>query len=114
MKRTSSLFMTLLAYIVAFSACSPNNSAEESFNLDDFSNPFVGQWQSEIPSANTLLKFDYKADGTFDYEMEGVPADQGGKGTGGYIDSKTYKSHGWISRALLRMPSKLLTTTLSM
>ena len=86
MKRNLALLMTLLICIVAFSACGSNNKTdEETFNLADFSNPFIGQWQSEIPSANTLLKFDYKADGTFDYEMEGVPADQGGKGTGGYV-----------------------------
>jgi hypothetical protein len=55
------------------------------FNLADFSNPFLGKWQSEIPSANTTLTFDFKPDGTFDYEMSGVPAEQGGKGSGGYI-----------------------------
>ena len=37
------------------------------------------------PRANATLIFDYKADGTFDYEMPGVPADQGGAGTGCYI-----------------------------
>jgi hypothetical protein len=31
------------------------------------------------------LIFDYKPDGTFDYEMAGVPAEQGGAGTGGYL-----------------------------
>jgi hypothetical protein len=49
------------------------------------SNPFIGKWQSDIPSAGLTLIFDYKADGTFDYEMVGVPADQGGIGTGCYI-----------------------------
>jgi hypothetical protein len=38
------------------------------------SNPFLGKWQSEIPGANTTLIFEYKADGTFDHEMVGVPA----------------------------------------
>jgi hypothetical protein len=45
----------------------------------------LGKWQSDIPSAGTTLSFDYKTDGSFDYEMAGVPAEQGGKGTGCYI-----------------------------
>jgi hypothetical protein len=53
-------------------------------------NPFIGKWQSDIPSAGMTLIFDYKTDGTFDYEMQGVPADRGGKGTGCYI---VYGSH---------------------
>jgi hypothetical protein len=48
-------------------------------------NVFIGKWQSDIPSAGLTLIFDYKTDGTFDYEMVGVPADQGGVGTGCYI-----------------------------
>jgi hypothetical protein len=31
------------------------------------------------------LIFDYKTDGTFDYEIPGLPADQGGAGSGGYL-----------------------------
>jgi hypothetical protein len=33
------------------------------------------------------LIFDYKTDGTFDYEIPGMPANEGGKGTGGYLVS---------------------------
>lgn len=58
------------------------NTENKPFTL---SSDFLGKWQSDIPSANTTLTFDYKADGTFDYVMEGVPADQGGEGTGCYI-----------------------------
>jgi outer membrane lipoprotein-sorting protein len=92
MKRTLSLLMALLICIAALSACGSNNTGntgsnagEAAFNLSDLSNPFIGEWQSEIPSANTTLTFNYKADGTFDYEMAGVPAEQGGKGIGGYV-----------------------------
>jgi heme-binding NEAT domain protein/uncharacterized protein with FMN-binding domain len=52
--------------------------------LADFSNPFLGEWQSYIPSAGLTLKFNYKTDGTFDYEMSGVPAELGGVGSGAY------------------------------
>ena len=58
---------------------------EPSFDLASFANPFIGTWESDIPSANTKLTFVYKADGTFDYEMDGVAADQGGKGSGAYL-----------------------------
>jgi hypothetical protein len=33
------------------------------------------------------LIFDYKTDGTFDYQIPGMPAEQGGEGTGGYLVS---------------------------
>lgn len=91
MKRILSLFTVLLLCIMLLSACGANNAldssgagnhaSESAFNLSEQGNPFLGEWQSDIPSANTTLKFNYKADGTFDYEMAGVPADTGGKGT---------------------------------
>jgi hypothetical protein len=56
-----------------------------SFDLATFANPFIGTWESDIPSANTKLTFVYRVDGIFDYEMEGVPAAEGGKGTGAYL-----------------------------
>ena len=67
------------------SAATAESTGETAFDLAALSNPFLGEWQSDIPSANATLTFDYKADGTFDYEMSGVPADQGGVGTGGYV-----------------------------
>jgi predicted small secreted protein len=87
MKRFLSLLAILLICAMALSACGTGNGSGSGtdFNLADLSNPFIGEWQSDIPSANTTLTFNYKADGTFDYEMAGVPADQGGKGTGGYV-----------------------------
>jgi hypothetical protein len=67
------------------SSSGESDSDSDTFRLADLSNPFIGKWQSYIPSAGLTLIFDYKTDGTFDYEMVGVPADEGGKGTGCYI-----------------------------
>jgi hypothetical protein len=81
MKRTFWL-IPIIAVSVIFLGC-PHG--EEDVWLAGVSNPFLGKWQSDIPSAGTTLTFDYKTDGTFDYEMAGVPAELGGKGTGGYV-----------------------------
>jgi uncharacterized protein with FMN-binding domain len=56
---------------------------QEPIWLKDLKNPFLGEWQSEIPSAGTLI-FTYKTDGSFDYEMVGVPPEEGGIGKGAY------------------------------
>ncbi len=95
MKRLASLFAALVMCLAAMAGCATNDgsassgtnptASETSFNLAQFTNPFIGQWQSDIPSAHTTLTFDYKPDGTFDYEMDGVAADEGGKGSGGYV-----------------------------
>jgi hypothetical protein len=79
MKRNVLFF---LALGLVFSGCS---SAGKDSWLAREANPFLGKWKSDIPSAGMTLIFDYKTDGTFDYEMAGVPADQGGVGTGGYL-----------------------------
>jgi hypothetical protein len=60
-------------------------SNADAFSLADLSNPFIGKWQSDIPSAGMTLVFDYRDDGTFDFEIPGLPADQGGQGAGGYV-----------------------------
>jgi hypothetical protein len=90
MKRTNfyrifgkALSTGLIAFVLLAAGCS--HGGGKSVWLAGLSNPFLGKWQSYIPSANTTLTFDYKTDGTFDYEMAGVPAAQGGKGTGGYV-----------------------------
>jgi hypothetical protein len=80
------MVFSILAFMVCFVflGC-PSDAGEDAPWLADLSNPFLGKWQSDIPSAGTILTFDYKADGTFDYVMAGVPAEQGGIGTGGYL-----------------------------
>jgi hypothetical protein len=82
MKRAFWLAPVILAFLV-FSGCLTGGAEKEPW-LAGLDNPFLGKWQSDIPSAGTTLTFDYKDDGTFDYEMAGVPAGQGGKGRGGY------------------------------
>ncbi|MDR0904870.1 MAG: hypothetical protein LBN00_01630 [Oscillospiraceae bacterium] len=97
MKKTLSLLIAL-AMCAALAACgnggdAPHNEPTpaaggqtvDDFTLAELSNPFLGKWQSDIPSAGMTLIFDYKADGTFDYEMVGVPAEEGGVGSGGYV-----------------------------
>jgi hypothetical protein len=76
------LLAVLLALSLVLTGCGGD---DEDIWLADLSNPFIGKWESDIPSANMHLIFDYKPDGTFDYEIPGMPADQGGKGTGGYL-----------------------------
>jgi hypothetical protein len=83
MKRTLRLIPVILVSLVFF-GCLTSTAGNDPW-LAGLANPFLGKWQSDIPSAGTTLTFDYKADGTFDYEMAGVPAEQGGKGSGGYV-----------------------------
>jgi hypothetical protein len=87
MKRTMSTtaFVFLLSFM--FLACPSTNddSDDDEIWLAELSNPFLGKWESDIPSASMHLIFDYKTDGTFDYEIPGLSADQGGKGKGGYL-----------------------------
>ena len=96
MKRFLTICAAMMLGALMLTGCAANTPAPgpvttgsdptaSAFDLAKLKNPFIGQWQSEIPSANTTLTFDYKADGTFAYEMAGVPAEQGGKGFGGYV-----------------------------
>ncbi|MDR1215813.1 MAG: hypothetical protein LBK25_03925, partial [Treponema sp.] len=75
----------LLALSLVLTGCSDNNDNGDSIWLADLSNPFIGKWEADIPSANMHLIFDYKTDGTFDYEIPDMPANEGGTGTGGYL-----------------------------
>jgi hypothetical protein len=84
MKRRTIWLIPLMLVSLLFLGC-PTDGNGEAVWLADLSNPFLGKWQSDIPSAGMTLIFDYKTDGTFDYEIPGLPVDQGGQGTGGYI-----------------------------
>jgi hypothetical protein len=55
--------------------------------LADLSNPFIGTWKSDQASDGTRLTLIGKTDGTFKYEMEGVPEEMGlpNEGNGSYI-----------------------------
>ncbi|MDR1204114.1 MAG: S-layer homology domain-containing protein [Peptococcaceae bacterium] len=60
--------------------------AVEALWLDQLSNPFLGQWQFTPPDfPDMTVKFNFKTDGFWDYEIVGMPADEGGVGTAGYI-----------------------------
>jgi hypothetical protein len=86
-KHGAFLGLAIFALMAAFTLASCDTGGDDSVWLDELQNPFIGKWESDIPSANSHLIFDYKTNGTFDYEMVGIPADQGGKGTGGYLVS---------------------------
>ncbi|WP_157784164.1 hypothetical protein [Treponema primitia] len=73
-----------LFFAIALTGC-PTGNDDPDIWLAELSNPFLGKWESDIPSAQMHLIFDYKTDGTFDYEIPGMPADEGGKGSGGYL-----------------------------
>ncbi|OAV66531.1 hypothetical protein Barb7_00848 [Bacteroidales bacterium Barb7] len=79
------IFASLLFAAFFSVACNDDKKELEANWLSALNNPFIGKWKSDIPSANTTLIFDYKTDGTFAYEMVGVPAEQGGVGVGGYL-----------------------------
>ncbi|MDR0399557.1 MAG: hypothetical protein LBH51_01265 [Treponema sp.] len=61
-----------------------DNGGGDPVWLADLQNPFIGKWEADIPSAQMHLIFDYKTDGSFDFEIPGLPADQG-RGKGGYL-----------------------------
>jgi hypothetical protein len=52
--------------------------------LDAYQNPFLGQWRLDNIYEEAVITFNFKSDGTVDYVVDGVPADQGGTGTTGY------------------------------
>jgi hypothetical protein len=83
-KAISSRIFVLVA-LLAVMGC-PTDSSEGIW-LKDVRNPFIGQWKSDLASDGTRLTFTGKVDGTFEYEMEGVPEEMGlpNKGGGVYI-----------------------------
>jgi hypothetical protein len=88
MKKTK---WALAAFVVALSffGCSDSGGDDDSdpIWLADVSNPLIGEWKSEAASDGTRLTFIGKTDGSFQYVMEGVPAEMGlpETGTGGYL-----------------------------
>jgi hypothetical protein len=85
MKRTIFAMIVVLVCF-AFSGC-PTGNEDESIWLADLDNPFIGTWKSDLASDGTRLTLIGKTDGTFRYEMEGVPEEMGlpNEGSGSYI-----------------------------
>ncbi|MDR0397114.1 MAG: hypothetical protein LBH66_07415 [Oscillospiraceae bacterium] len=85
---TSTLLITLVILLASLLALPASASASTPASTDSwlstYSNPFLGTWESYIPSADASLTFTFKPDGTFDYIMSSLPADEGGTGSGGY------------------------------
>jgi hypothetical protein len=88
MKRQIWLLLAMMAGLscLIFSAC-PTGNENESLWLTDLDNPFIGKWKSDLASDGTRLTFTGNTNGTFEYEMEGVPEEMGlpNEGNGVYI-----------------------------
>jgi uncharacterized protein YodC (DUF2158 family) len=83
MKRTFWLIPVLLVSFV-FSGCLSSGGGE-AVRLADLSNPFIGKWESRIPSMNNAkMVSEFKSDGTYTC---GFPDVQGFEGpfNGGYL-----------------------------
>jgi Zn/Cd-binding protein ZinT len=82
--RVSSLLVVGLICLfagIAVMGCSSDSDTKETPWLADLSNPFLGKWETYLPEAQMSLVFDYKTDGTFDYEIKEFEM----SGTGGYV-----------------------------
>jgi hypothetical protein len=86
MKRTFWLIPIVLVSMV-FLGCPTDDNGKDIW-LKDLSNPFLGKWQSDIPSAGAVVKFEYKTDGTFLCEFPAGP-DTTMTATGGYLVKDT-------------------------
>ena len=85
MKRTKWI-LTAFVMVLIFFGCSKKDGNDVW--LADLSNPFIGQWQSEIPSmGNAKAVFEFKTDGTFTCVFPDLPLEYGGGViyTGGYL-----------------------------
>ncbi|MDR0562555.1 MAG: hypothetical protein LBG73_07675 [Spirochaetaceae bacterium] len=82
MKKTKLLLTTFVA-VLTFFGCS--NDGDSAVWLADLSNPFLGQWESKIPSMdNARMVSEYKTDGTFTCGFPDIPGYEG-PFNGGYL-----------------------------
>jgi hypothetical protein len=88
MKRTNFSAWRALGFIafllvLLVSACS-DGGGEDDIWLDDLSNPFIGKWESKIPSmGNAVMISEYSTDGTFTALFPDYP--EYGTMAGGYL-----------------------------
>ncbi|MDR0569258.1 MAG: ZinT/AdcA family metal-binding protein [Spirochaetaceae bacterium] len=85
MKRAKFL-LAAFAAVLTFFGCSNDG---DLFRLAALKNPFIGQWESNIPSMGGATGlFEFKSDGTFIVAFPDLPAEMGGPlgpFTGGYL-----------------------------
>ena len=78
------LSVGLFAVVLLAAGCDNGGDEEETLWLKDLANPFIGEWQSEIPSTgNQTVKFNFKQDGTFECTFPAGPNTM--TATGGYL-----------------------------
>jgi hypothetical protein len=88
MKRTHFVLAAVLMAVFIFGCSNKSPVESNGFRLEDFQNPFIGQWQSNIPSmGNAKAVFEFKTDGTFTCIFPDLPQEQGGgiPYNGGYL-----------------------------
>jgi predicted small secreted protein len=91
MKKRQGVFfgfaVLLITAIFTLAGCNTGGGGDDDIWLADLSNPFIGKWESHIPSMNNARMIsEYKTDGTFTC---GFPEVEGYEGpfNGGYLVS---------------------------
>jgi hypothetical protein len=75
----------LIVFVSFLAGCSPDGDDNEAIWLKDLKNPFIGTWESRIPSMNDAkMVSEFETDGTFTCGFPGVPGYEG-PFNGGYI-----------------------------
>jgi hypothetical protein len=92
MKKRQGVFFGFAVLLIAaiFTVAGCDNGDGDDIWLADLSNPFIGKWESKIPSmGNAVMVSEYKTDGTFTALFPDLPVNQGGGVTydGGYLVS---------------------------
>jgi hypothetical protein len=75
----------LIAFVLSVTGCSQGGDDGEAVWLKDLKNPFIGTWESHIPSMdNAKMVSEFKTDGTFTCGFPDVPGFEG-PFNGGYV-----------------------------
>ena len=79
--------LVLAAFVVSLAFFGCSDGSGDTPWLADVSNPLIGEWKSEADADGARLTFIGKTDGSFQYVMEGVPAEMKlpETGNGGYL-----------------------------
>jgi predicted small secreted protein len=77
-KLLSGISGILLVFSFVLTGCNKGGGGGDSVWLADLQNPFVGHWESEIPSmSNAKMVSEYKNDGTFTCGFPDMPGFEG-------------------------------------